>query len=472
MVKTRTKRTIMRTRLMARRTAAIIMIVAPAAFFPCKATALSVARPFVGSVVDKEGAEFIVVGTSHYKCQSAQEVRAVIEEERPDAVLVELDPERVVRLTKEYAMTSPDQDFGADFLSAIQVAQDLDIPLFLGDESTQATKARFINTLASPETYNPARLLAALFPNKQQNEDKEPHQINVLQTFLQDPRKVMPLASSLALSLVLVTPLVCLGQGVDSSSPQDSNAALLNVVFSVLFSLIISTKVFNTLIADRDDILALKSLQAAQVVQSLKRKETIRKTWRFTVDGTTTIKCDDNDRDDNNNQQSMIPLFTLKNPLKANGIRNLNLFEPRWLAMIDSLAGQEDPCFGCVTCTNKFYSVVKGPDGQESRYADVIFQRQGRMAQMVQITEGLRPSGARKVNTQIKGEANQFVLTSPNDVLVSPEGYLMAPRNQLLPAATMEGTTTAATRKEDERVKVVVVVGLLHANGVLNLLGK
>ena len=46
------------------------------------------ASPTFRMFVAKEGgAEFIVVGTSHNRCRAAEEVKAVIEEERPDVVL-------------------------------------------------------------------------------------------------------------------------------------------------------------------------------------------------------------------------------------------------------------------------------------------------------------------------------------------------------------------------------------------------
>jgi len=445
-------------------------------------------RPFVGVVerhVDDCHTQFIIVGTSHYRCQSAEQVKAIIEETQPDAVVVELDPERVVRLTKEYAMTSPDQDFGADFLSAIQVAQDMDIPLFLGDEYVQATQERFLTTLVSPATYNPSSLFSALFPSSDTQK-----QVDVFQSFLQDPRKAVPLLSSLVLPFLSLLVFALLGGAHHDSPTTTTDSAWIGnnsqVILSITFSALSSAKVFNTLIVDRDQVLAAKALEAAKVTQSLKNHETIRKTWRFLVpddvDDCGIILSDDNHKNpsDSNttiDQDDMMPLFTLKTALQANAIRNLNLFEPRWLAMIDGIKDKNDPKFGCITCTNKFYSVIQGPDGREGRYADVIFRRRGRTAKLVHLVEGSRPSGARKVNTQIQGERSEFFLDDASTVEVSKEGYLAVPASNLLALSDNSGDDVvtkkgagAGTKASQTTAKVVVVVGLLHANGVIDLL--
>ena len=91
---------------------------------------------------------YFVVGTSHFRCNSADEVERIIREIGPDGVVVELDPERVIRLTKE-GSKHPDEEqlFGADFLSAIDTAKDMDVPLFIGDEYSKETRARFAQTV-------------------------------------------------------------------------------------------------------------------------------------------------------------------------------------------------------------------------------------------------------------------------------------------------------------------------------------
>ena len=52
-------------------------------------------------IVNKDGREFIIVGTAHISRQSADLVREVIEKENPDVVCVELDEKRLVALSEK-----------------------------------------------------------------------------------------------------------------------------------------------------------------------------------------------------------------------------------------------------------------------------------------------------------------------------------------------------------------------------------
>jgi hypothetical protein len=218
-------------------------------------------------------------------------------------------------------------------------------------------------------------------------------------------------------------------------------------------------------------------MRAAGVISSLKSKETIRARWTFTVNGNDAraVGADFGDkRDDSGTQISRkIPLFTLKTPLEEGRIRNLNLFEPRWLKMIDDITSHETNdgkrSFGCVTCTNKFYSAIQS-DGKEGRYADVVFRRKGMIANMIKLVEGTRPvSGDRKVNVQIEGE--ESFLVNENELSISREGYLIAFNvhgdNGSINDEEMEH---AETLNCDADINIVVVVGLLHANGVIDRL--
>ena len=95
--------------------------------------------PHIGYVTNKsKSLEIFVIGTSHFRCNSAQEVTSLIEQVQPDGVVLELDPERVLRLTKqshgfdEYGENRGQQNpeeilYGADFLAAVNACQILDI---------------------------------------------------------------------------------------------------------------------------------------------------------------------------------------------------------------------------------------------------------------------------------------------------------------------------------------------------------
>lgn len=85
--------------------------------------------PHIGYVTNRsKSLEVYVIGTSHFRCNSAKEVDALIKSAQPDGVVLELDPERVLRLTKQYAGFDEngsnnnrglsDDLYGADFVAA------------------------------------------------------------------------------------------------------------------------------------------------------------------------------------------------------------------------------------------------------------------------------------------------------------------------------------------------------------------
>ena len=420
---------------------------------------------------------YFVVGTSHFRCNSADEVERIIREIGPDGVVVELDPERVIRLTKE-GSKHPDEEqlFGADFLSAIDTAKDMDVPLFIGDEYSKETRARFAQTAFDMQTYSPSKLFSAFSSSflPMQRPGGRGSYINVPRAFIADPKKAAPLITTATPAFILFLLTIQTYQIEDVGND-------LATAFSLLFSFLATCKVFNNFISDRDEILASNAMRAAEVISSLKSEETIRARWTFTVNGNDAKVVGTgfgDKRDDSGTQISRkIPLFTLKTPLEEGRKRNLNLFEPRWLKMIDDVTSHETNTsngkrsFGCVTCTNKFYSAIQ-IDGKEGRYADVVFRRKGMMANMIKLVEGTRPvSGDRKVNVQIEGE--EPFLVNEDELSISREGYLIVSNVHGDVGSSEEIETDiedAAALNCDEDINIVVVVGLLHANGVIDRL--
>ena len=416
---------------------------------------------------------YFVVGTSHFRCNSADEVERIIREIGPDGVVVELDPERVIRLTKE-GSKHPDEEqlFGADFLSAIDTAKDMDVPLFIGDEYSKETRARFAQTAFDIQSYSPRSLFLAFMSSflPMQCPGGRGSYVNVPAAFIADPKKATPLitAATPAFILFLLT--------IQTYQIEDVGNDLATAT-SLLISFLATCKVFNNFISDRDEILANNAMRSAEVISSLKSKETIRARWTFTVNGNDARAVGagfDDKRDDSGTQISRkIPLCTLKTPLEKGRIRNLNLFEPRWLKMIDDVTSHETnngkQSFGCVTCTNKFYSAIQ-IDGKEGRYADVVFQRKGMMANMIKLVEGTRPvSGDRKVSVQIEGV--ESFLVNEDELSISREGYLIVSNvHGDIASSEVECVDYKENLNCDEGIDIVVVVGLLHANGVIDRL--
>ena len=130
-------------------------------------------------VVRSGDREFVLVGTAHVSRESAELVRAVIERERPDAVCVELDPQRYAALSQQRRWQSLDLRQvirsrqlaalimnlllasyqkklggalgvtpGTELLEATKAAEELEIPVSLCDRDVRVTLRRAWGTLS------------------------------------------------------------------------------------------------------------------------------------------------------------------------------------------------------------------------------------------------------------------------------------------------------------------------------------
>eukprot|EP00984_Skeletonema_dohrnii_P012344 scaffold4992_cov156-Skeletonema_dohrnii-CCMP3373.AAC.3 len=463
--------------------------------------------PHIGYIKDPSNKlEVFVIGTSHFRCSSAAEVTSLITQVRPDGVVLELDPERVLRLTKQYYGFDADGDksqidasvqsktsngggeellYGSDFVAAVTTCQEMDIPLFLGDEYAQETKQRLMQLLFRAEAYSPMPLVTSLVPDMTTTTTKTraaeistTSRISLIDTFRTDPNKLTPLAVSSSPPLVIAALALLLqnneaAASIAYSSSSGSLDAVMNVLetsLSIVVSFFASCFLFNTVIVERDEILADSTIRAWNVLRSLKNGTFIRKRWEFRVN---TDKNKNETGASSFDATTELPLFTLKRPLIKGKRRNLNLFEPRWLKMIDSMTNEDytssssasSPQFGCVRCTNKFYSAAS-VDGLEGRYADIIFERKGALASIVELKEGKRPtSGDRKIGVTIEGGDEFTIDDESTSISVTKDGYMIANKWD-------SNDLSKPIQSDDEWVKVVVVVGLLHGNGVVKLLSK
>jgi hypothetical protein len=224
-----------------------------------------------------------------------------------------------------------------------------------------------------------------------------------------------------------------------------------------------------------------------------------------------------------------LPCFTLRRPLRAGETRRLNLFEPRWLAMIDAVAEAQggDPRGAEIACglaVNRRYVSrawlrdvdAKDPEARREdasygddlsarddetlspscRSADLVVEPFVRVAKIVDVREGTRAvTGARRLEVFLQGgeetrRAERFE--------AHPAGYLRATlaenesdseTTKQTPDAKKEARDTSAAAAAAEivvgprgppadsaasrasrPVRVVCVVGLAHCNGVLSRL--
>ena len=140
--------------------------------------------------VEVDGREFILVGTAHVSRESTALVRGVIERERPDAVCVELDPQRYETLSHKRRWDSLDLkqvirkqqlaallanlvlasyqkklggalgvEPGAELLEATRTADEHGIPFFLCDRDVRVTLRR---AWSSMSLFSKAKLLSML----------------------------------------------------------------------------------------------------------------------------------------------------------------------------------------------------------------------------------------------------------------------------------------------------------------------
>jgi hypothetical protein len=156
--------------------------------------------------INDTNTEIFIIGTSHFSSNSANEVKTLISTVKPDGVVLELDPERCLRLTKQscgFDASGIRQEnygqvlHGADFSSAIDSCQELDIPLFLGDEYVQTTKQRLLQSVGKMDAYSPLPLIRSLFPEEEAarhcKQQIRSTTIDVIETFRRDPKKLTPL---------------------------------------------------------------------------------------------------------------------------------------------------------------------------------------------------------------------------------------------------------------------------------------
>jgi hypothetical protein len=224
----------------------------------------------------------------------------------------------------------------------------------------------------------------------------------------------------------------------------------------------------ETLFIDRDRSLVRNATNAARAAHALAEGGARRVEFRFSADPVVTAEAA---REFTPRDANARPCFTLKRALARGETRRLNLWEPRWLALLDALAdanggrlvGAE---LGCLLGrTRHYYSVVDDDDDdddddQSRRAASVVVDTAFARARVARVVEGERPrTKARKVEVWIErvDDADEIVV----DVEAHAAGYLLAS------VAPANEHTAAVVDENDETIACVVVAGLAHVNGVV-----
>lgn len=505
--------------------------------------------------------EFYVVGTVHTPgCASAEEVREVIERVRPDAVVLELDQERLDITVANAMVATGRTEYGADLLAGATAAERLGALVVLGDAKARSlpelARARLLTSPADladlPRLWRSLQYLGRAlgasgdsFPAAADDESVRsrdadaPRFVRFAEALAADPGKLLPLrgpAAVAALALLAsareavaaaaheqaVPPLATLASSVAvglAPSPADAVAAALTAL--------VAGRATEILLEARDEVLATSAARAAAVAAAMDRGALRRVAHAFDADAAATAAAARAELPelpappvperaaDRKTKSVTLPCFTLRRPLRAGETRRLNLFEPRWLAMIDAAAEARggDPRGAEIACglaVNRRYvnrawlvdvgaktvsietsygtdDVRDGPSSDtdvsdpvpsgSARSADLVVEPFARVAKIVDAREGTRAvTGARKMEVWIEGSEETRRVERFD---ASPAGYLRATLTESIEttakhdsvAETAVAETAREAREKPTRpTRVVCVVGLAHCNGVVSRL--
>jgi len=177
-------------------------------------------------LIKKDGREFIIVGTAHISRQSADLVREVIENEKPDVVCVELDEKRLLALSEKNRWENLDLKSiikqkqlstliinlilasyqkklgeklgvtpGTELLEAVQAAKEKNIPIELCDREVRITLRRAWHSMSF---WQKLKFLfgglAGIFEKQELTEEKlsELRSKDVLSEMMDELGKAMP----------------------------------------------------------------------------------------------------------------------------------------------------------------------------------------------------------------------------------------------------------------------------------------
>ena len=255
--------------------------------------------------------------------------------------------------------------------------------------------------------------------------------------------------------------------------------------------LLVLARVVEVVLVERDTALSQSTLQAIAVARQLQTPRFVRHRHVFPKD--PQLVAEARDRHGPALGPAERPLFTLKRPLVAGERRRLNLFEPRWLALMDDAAARNGgSLIGAelllVIPSNRLYTpgpkpfAIPRPEadsagdgdgegpaaaaaaGRKWRTADLVIGDEGWIGRVVRAEEGRREvTRARRLRVWV--EADRRVRFDPRSVQPRPAGYLVA---QVGSDAEGPGDCGASDAEAQQRpVRCVCVVGLLHVNGVV-----
>ena len=156
----------------------------------------------VGCVAGPSGT-VVVVGTAHTPCKSEAEVNKVISMLRPDAVILELDQERLDLLLEGRGASG----YADEFAAAARAADEADAPVILGDVRIRDIRNALLREWRpdAARLLRAARLTAPAWTPATASEAVV--RVDVLRAFMDDPAKLKPLTGATVWTAALPLPL-------------------------------------------------------------------------------------------------------------------------------------------------------------------------------------------------------------------------------------------------------------------------
>ena len=393
--------------------------------------------PSVGTVV-KGNRKITVIGTAHTPSRrQREEVEALIAEVKPDAVLVELDAERL-----EFAWNQPEEAYGGELAAAVRAARRIDAPVVLGDACRPLPAVVEARPLFDLER---TRRAWRLLVKKPVATGVGVERIDVAQALASDPRKALPLLFAASVGAVATA-------ATAQATPIDAPVIEAAADAVAIASSIVSARVADVLLVARDDVLSENALRALDLGSRLRSSALERHRFRF---GTDPAECRSAAAPFFASEGPERPFLTLRSPLSVGERRRMNLFEPRWLALLDGVADQNggsllNASLATIHAANRCY--LRDGDGVD---ADVVVDPQGAcLAKIERVEESQRPSGARRVAVWLRG----VEAVRAEELVATDAGFLT-------------GRVATDASGDDEApggaASVVAVVGLAHANPIL-----
>ena len=401
--------------------------------------------------------ETYIVGTNHNSKEDAERVTRVIRDLiEPDVVVVELDFLRLETISlSANAMTTTKkagnerQFYGKDLLNAVKES------IRLNSNNKEKKTITLLGDVRLKEIPMKMLISSRTFLTIKGGGE------NSILYFLKAFENAFG-----ALPTVLISATTCACAIIDDNFIE-------TFIFLLMFSLIV-----NVVLQDRDANLANNVLRGLEIAKRLRENELIYKQFSFST--TETAATQHHLSNDDDDDLLLLPIFTLKRPFEnGDEIRRLNLFEPRWLKMLDLIAKRNNGSLigaklGVVYAQNRLYLSMeddeeKDKEEENMRVARIVFDPFVKRATVVDANESLRPvTGNRIVEVFIAldEEANddfigEFIESSDR------RGFLLAARKEENSSSSDSSNTKGVETNAKTIIKCVVVCGLLHVPGVV-----